>query len=171
MTLTCPETGQVVQVQRPGPEFTLRAGRIAKTFSQNQADDPKQYEGLSDEERGQKILAEMSDEELENRVVFARELVVAMCKSPKLVHHPKPDSNEIGPDDIGDDFWFLFNHAMTNYYGLKIPVADTEVEGVDLETFREESGVSGDSVDSVLLPRGDEQATTDQGLVDSAGVG
>lgn len=150
-TLECP-SGQSVQVRRPGPEFMLRAGRVARTFSKyaSKADkeqDEKERQSLSPEEYGLQTLAKMSDDELAAVMIFARELVCAMLVSPRLVREPRPDSDEIGPEDIGDDFWFLFGHGMTGYFNLKVPVGNGEVEVKDLETFRPESGVSGHGAD------------------------
>jgi hypothetical protein len=93
-----------------------------------------------------------------------------MMVSPKLVLNPDPDKDEIGPDDIGNDFWWLFEYAMTNFYGLKVPVGDEEVKVSDLESFRPESGVSGVRVDSVHVPPDTEQPLGDRGLVNSAGA-
>lgn len=165
----CP-SGQVVYVQRPGPEFTLRAGKVARTFTKSSKEDDDKYKGLTPQQINEKVFEDMDDDELKALLDFARELVVAMLVSPRLVHHPQPDSDQIGPDDIGDDFWFLFNYAMEGYFGLKVPVGDTEVEVKDLESFRAESGVSGDGVDSVLLPSNVERPDGDQGLVGSAGA-
>lgn len=148
-TLTTPG-GVEVQVRRPGPDFMLRAGRVAKTFSRTAA--KEKPEGQTEQEYGLDVLAKMSDEELAAVLVFARELVCTMLVSPKLVQNPRPNTNEIGPDDIGDaDFWFLFNYAMAGYYGLKVPVGNEEVEVSDLESFRSESSVSGSGVDGESL--------------------
>lgn len=145
-TLTCP-SGQSVLVRRPGPEFMLRAGRVARTFSKAfKQEEPAQEE--TPLEYGLSALEKMSDEELAAVMIFGRELVCAMMVSPKLVLEPRPGFNEIGPDDIGDDFWFLFNHAMSGFFGLKVPVGNEEVEVSDLSNFRDESSVQGDSVDS-----------------------
>lgn len=148
--------GVEVQVRRPGPEFMLRAGRAAQTFSRTAAKEkPKDQ---TEQEYGLDVLAKMSDEELAGVLVFARELVCAMLVSPKLVKNPRPNTNEIGPDDIGDaDFWFLFDYAMKGYYGLKVPVGNEEVEVSDLESFRSESSVSGSGVDSESLSPDTEQ--------------
>jgi hypothetical protein len=159
-TLTCP-SGVTVQVRRPGPEFMLRAGRVAKGFSKKANKEQverekKETEGMTPEEFGLHTLANMDDEELANVMIFARELVCAMMVSPKLVREPHLDSDEIGPEDIGDDFWFLFNYAMTSFYNLKVPVGEGEVEVADLETFRPESGVSGTSTDSESIPSASE---------------
>ncbi len=138
-TITCP-SGQTVQVRRPGPEFMLRAGRVAKTFSNIVG---RKGEDESAEDYSLNMLAKMSDDELAAVMIFARELVCEMLVSPRLVREPRgPD--EIGPDDIGDDFWFLFNYAMTGYFNLKIPVGDGEVEVADVESFPEVTSVSGD---------------------------
>lgn len=152
-TLTCP-SGQVVTVRRPGPEFALRAARIHKTFTKKAnkskeelEKEQQEMEGLSPEEYGLKTLANMDDEELAGVMIFTRELVCAMLVSPRLVREPRPGMNEVGPDDIGDDFWWLFNYAMTGFYGLKVPVGDAEVEVADVESFRPESSFPGDSVD------------------------
>ena len=142
-TLICP-SGQRVLVRRPGPEFVLRAGRVARTFSNTKK---KNETDLSPEEYGLSLIAKMDDEELASIMIFARELVCAMLISPRLVQNPRPGSDEIGPDDIGDDFWFLFNYAMTGFFNLKVPVSNEEVEVADVESFRSESGVSGNSID------------------------
>jgi hypothetical protein len=119
----------------------------------------------------EEMFEQMSDEELAAVVVFTRELVCAMLVSPKLVLNPNPSKDEIGPDDIGEDLWFLFNYGMTNFFGLKVPVGEAEVEVKDLETFRAEPGISGDSVDSVHLPITEpEREAANQGLVGSAGA-
>lgn len=168
-TLVCP-SGQEVRVQRPGPEFALRAGRVQRTFSKKKQTEQEQQEmeGLTPEEYGLKTLANMDDEELAAVMIFARELVCAMLVSPKLVREPRPGHNEIGPDDIGDDFWFLFNYAMTSFYNLSVPVGETEVQVKDLETFRSESGISGDSDNSASVRADTEQPVVDRGLVGSS---
>lgn len=168
-TLTTP-SGVEVKVMRPGPEFALRAARIHKTFSKKKPTEQEKQDmkGLTPEEYGLKTLADMDDEELAAVMIFARELVCAMLVSPKLVREPRPGQNEIGPDDIGDDFWWLFNYAMTNFYGLKVPVGDAEVEIADVESFRSESGISGDSDNSPEVRTDTEQPTGDQGLGYSA---
>lgn len=165
--ITCP-SGEMVHVKRPGPEFMLKAGRVARTFTKQKEEIPNDQ---NIREYGLDLLANMSDEELAKVMIFGRELVCAMLVSPKLVQNPQPDSDEIGPSDIPfEDFCFLFNHGMTDYFGIKIPVGDTEVEVKDLESFRAESGVRGDGVDSVLLPSDVEQPDGDRGLVGSAGA-
>lgn len=171
--LTCP-SGQEVQVRRPGPEFALRAGRVTRTFSEAIKRETEQAEakeeGLTPDEFGQDVLDKLSDEELAAVLVFARELVCAMLVSPKLTRVPRPGFDEIGPEDVpSGDFWFLFNYAMTGFYGLKVPVAEGEVEVSDLSNFRGESGISGDSVDSAEVRADSEQPAGDQGLVGGSG--
>lgn len=167
--LICP-SGQKVMVRRPGPEFALRAGRVHRTFTkakksnEQEEQEKKEMEGLSPEEYGLKTLANMGDEELAAVMIFARELVCTMMVSPRLVREPRPGFNEIGPDDIGDDFWFLFNYAMTNFYNLSVPVGETEVQVKDLETFRPGSSISGDSDNSPEVRTDTEQPVGDQGL-------
>lgn len=172
--IECP-SGQKVQVRRPGPEFTLKAGRIPQTF--RDVNDPKfkKLESETDDEYNQRLTVQMTDEEQEAAVAVARELLVASVVLPRLSMNPGP--GELHPDDTGIDFWFLYNYAYRNFMGIKVPVGDeaneteAEVEVKDLESFREESGVSGDSLDSVHVPITEpERATTDQGLVDSAGA-
>lgn len=150
-TLECP-SGQTVQVRRPGPEFMLRATRVHRTFSkfankEEKEEDEQEREALSPEEYGLKQLAKMSDDELAAVLIFGRELVCAMLVSPKLVREPRPNSDEIGPDDIEDDFWFLFNYAMSGYFNLKVPVGDGEVSVSDLESFHSEPSIQGVSTD------------------------
>lgn len=159
---TC-SSGKVVQVMRPGPEFALRASRVARTFTRKLSKEQEEQErletqGMSPEEFGLYTLAKMDDEELAAVMIFARELVCAMLVSPKLVRQPRPGTDEIGPDDIGNDFWELFAYAMTNFYNLKVPVGDGEVEVKDLETFRPVSGVSGISEDSESISPTTEQS-------------
>lgn len=155
---TCAD-GTEVWVQRPGPEFTIRAGRIAKTYTRflNAKED--------DEENA---LAAMSDQEQEVLVNYARELLCAMLVTPKLKLDPK--DGELHPDDTGVDFWPLFHYGMGALFKSKVPVGDTEVEVKDLETFRTESGISGDGVDGVHVPSPVERVDGDQGMVDSAGA-
>lgn len=154
--------GSTVYIQRPGPQFTLRAGRIPRTFTKSLS------EAKGNEEEK---LAELSEEEQESIVAFARELIVAMLVSPKLKLNPKPDSDELGPDDTGLDFWPLFSYGMSNFFNAKVPVGDEEVEVTDLETFREEPSVSGTGVDGPSLPVAvTERETSDPGLVHSTGV-
>jgi hypothetical protein len=143
-SLTCP-SGQVVQVRRPGPEFTFRAGRIARTFSKVHS--PTEV-AIASSDNPLSVIENMSDEELSNLMVFGRDLICATVVSPKIVLHPREGFDEIGPDDIGNDFWFLFNYVLAGFTGIKVPVGGEEVEIKDLETFREESGVSGHSMDS-----------------------
>jgi hypothetical protein len=170
IALPCP-SGKSVQVRRPGPEFMLRNGRVARTFSKSLSE-VERKPGQSAADYGSEVIEQMSDEELTTLMLFARGLVVAMMVSPKLVLNPREGHDEIGPEDVPPvDFWFLFNYGMENFIGIKVPVADTEVEVSDLETFRGESGIQGDSVDSVHVPVTEsEPATTDQGLVDSTGA-
>jgi hypothetical protein len=165
--VTCP-SGVKVSVRRPGPEFALRAGRVAKTFSQ--AIKKEKRDEQTEEEFGQDVLARMSDEELGAVLIFACELVCAMTVSPKLSRKPNAALGEIGPEDVPDeDFWFLFNYAMTGFYGLKVPVGDKEeVEVSDLETFPEESGIQGSGLDSASVQSDTEQPVADQGLGHSA---
>src|SRR5256885_4256692 len=80
--ITCP-SGQVVKDKRPGPEFVLRAGKVARTFS-----DVAGRENKKDKDY-LTVIAEMSDEELTAVMIFARELVCAMLVSPRLVREPK----------------------------------------------------------------------------------
>lgn len=145
-TKTCP-SGQVVQIRRPGPEFMLRAGKVARTFSRGLGQKPSDGDDVSAEEQGIRVIEKMTDDELAAVLIFARELVCAMLVFPRLVQNPRPGTDEVGPDDIGDDFWFLFNYAMEGYFGLRVPVGNAEVEVGDLKTFRQEPSVSGDSVD------------------------
>jgi len=168
--VTCP-SGKKPLVRRPGPEFMLRNGRIARTFSKSLSATDRRP-GQSMQDYGSQVIEQMSDEELAALMIFARGLVVAMMVSPKLVLNPREGYDEIGPEDVPPvDFWFLFNYGMENFIGIKVPVGDTEVEVSDLETFRGEPGIQGDSVDSVHVPIAEpERAATDQGLVDSAGT-
>jgi hypothetical protein len=161
-TLECP-SGQVVQVRRPGPEFMLRAGRVARTFSKysskaQKEQDAQERQSLSAEEYGLQTLAKMSDDELAAVMIFARELVCAMLVSPKLVREPRPEHDEIGPDDIGDDFWFLFNYGMSGYFNLKVPVGEGEVDIADMESFRSLDSVSGHGADSESIQPDAEQS-------------
>jgi hypothetical protein len=154
--------GSTVYVHRPGPELALRVGRIPRTFTKSVGDDG---EKLSPEER----LAQMSDEEQDATVQLAREVIVAMVASPKLTLNPR--EGELGPDDTGADFWPLFAYAMDNYFKIKVPVGEGEVEAEDLATFRPESGVPADSVDSTHIPVAESERTNaDQGLVGGAGA-
>lgn len=153
-SLTCP-SGVVVQVRRPGPEFMIRAGKRARTFSKVL---PKpEREGQSPQEYGLTVLEQMSDEDLASLMVFARDLICAMVVSPKIVLEPREGFDEIGPDDIGNDFWFLFNYGMAGFLGIKIPVGGEEVEVADLANFRDESGVSGHGVDGEDIQPASEQ--------------
>lgn len=154
-TLECP-SGQVVRVKRPGPEFTLRAGRVTRTFTRTEDKPKKKQKKQTQQEKALDDLAHMSDEELAAIVIFARELVCTMLVSPKLVLNPDPDKDEVGPDDIGDDFWFLFNYGMANFYGMKVPAGNGEVEVADLASFRGESGIQGDGVDGLHVPSADQ---------------
>jgi hypothetical protein len=163
-TLACP-SGQVVQVRRPGPDFMLRAGRVVKTFSKELLTKPKNQGEISEPERGLTFVANMNDEEFAAMMAFARELVCAMLVSPKLVQHPRPGTDEVGPDDIGDDFWYLFGYAVDGFSTLPVPVANQEVEVGDLESFRQEPGVSGDSTDGAEVRTDAEQPAAGQGLV------
>jgi hypothetical protein len=117
--------------------------------------------------QGLDALASLNDEELAAVMVFARELVCAMLVSPKLVKNPNPNSGEIGPDDIGDAFWELFNYGMGNYFNIKVPVGDQEVEVSDLESFRAESSVSGDSDNGETVRDLPQPPIGDRGLVGS----
>lgn len=155
ITVTCP-SGQKVIVKRPGPEFYLRSGRVSRTFTlalTTEKDAPA-LDAPIEEKRDfwESKIERMSDSELEALVLFAKDLIVTMVVSPRLVLNPREDSDEIGPEDIEHDFWFLFAYGMANFVGIKVPVgapgAESEVEVSDLETFRPESGVSRDSVDS-----------------------
>ena len=164
-TLTCP-SGQEVQVRRPGPDTMMKVGRVIRGFARNA--------GLTEQEAAlslAKDLADMSDEELATIMISGRELICATLVSPKLVLNPRPDMGEIGPDDMPfPDFLFLFTQVMGDFYQIKVPVGETEVEVADLETFRTESGVSRDRVDGASIPSNSEQPNGDQGLVDSAGA-
>lgn len=163
----CP-SGQKVLTRQPGPEFTLRLGKTTRSFTTPEGV-PKRREGQSDEEYGREVLDQISDDDLTQS---ARELLVAMCVSPKLSLNPDYDKGELHPDDTGIDFWPLYQHGMQKYYSRKgkVQVGDGEVEVNDLETFREEQGVSGDSVDSTHVSPNTEQPNGDQGLVNSAGA-
>lgn len=180
ITLPCP-SGQKVIVRRPGPEFTLRSGRVARTFTKAltvnaEPNAPKDANDLAAmQEYGLEIIAKMSDEDLAALMLFARDLVVTMVVSPRIVLNPREDSDEIGPEDIGNDFWFLFAYGMKNFMDLKVPVGtgdmESEVEVSDLSTFRAESGVSGHGVDGLHIPVAEsERAVDDPRLVDGAGV-
>lgn len=166
--LTCP-SGQVVLVKRPGPDFTLRVGRVARTYAAALSGKPRN-DGETDQEYYERLFDEMSEEELDAYVAYGRHLLVAMCVSPALALSPKPERGEIGPDDLGSDFWFLLDYGMRNFLGISVPVGDTEVEATDLEPFRAESGIQGDSVDGAHVQADAEQPVGDQGLVGSEGA-
>jgi hypothetical protein len=174
VAFTCPSSGKVVFIRRPGPELTLRAGRVIRTFTQalkREAEAAREgvKEGDLATDFGLNILDKLSDEELAAVVIFARELVCAMLVSPKLVLNPKPSSDEIGPDDIGDDFWPLFNYGMAGFFNLKIPVGkEEEVTVSDLESFRGEPSVSGNSDNGGKVRADAEQPIGDSGLDGSA---
>jgi hypothetical protein len=124
-------------------------------------------DGLSANERGLQVIADMSDEELAAVMVFARELVCAMLVSPRLVANPTHE-DEVGPDDIEDDFWFLFNYAMTGYFNMPVPVGEQEVQVKDLENFPEESSIQGDGDNGAEVQPDTEQPDADPRLVASA---
>lgn len=149
--ITCP-SGQVCTVRRPSPDFNLKAGRIARTFTAAFARHSKEEDSQSvtDEARGLSAIEELSDAELLSITAFAKELLVAILVSPRLVARPSPGiENEIGPEDIPNlDFWFLFNYGMTGFMNAPVPVGGQEVSVATLETFRSDAGVSGDSPDS-----------------------
>jgi len=170
LKLTCP-SGQEATVRRPGPEFVLKSGKVARTFTRSRSVNQPQ-DGQSIEEFGLDAIAQMSDTELAAVMVFARELVCTMLVSPRLVLNPREGFDEIGPNDVpSGDFWFLFNYGMQNFLGIKVPLMETEVEVKDLETFRPESGLQGDSVDGAHIPVAEsERETTDSGLVHSTGA-
>jgi hypothetical protein len=158
--LDCP-SGQQVQIRRPGPEFTLRAGKVARTFSEVLT------RKTEEEKDNLQVVAAMTDEERDAVMLFARELVCAMVVNPRLVQNPKGD--ELGPDDIGEDFWFLFNYGMTGFFNLPVPVGSAqEVEVADLKSFRAEPGVSGDSPNRAEVRPDTEQPPGDTELVDRA---
>ena len=169
----CP-TGQVVWIRQPGPELTIRLGRLPKAVAGNM---PPRRHGQTEEEYDRALeeytreaLQKVDDEEI---VTSARQLLVAMLESPKLVLNPRHELGELGPDDTGIDFWPLYEHGMNKYFraGRKlIKAGEGEVEEKDLETFRAESGVSGDSVDSIHISVAEsEPAVADSGLVNGAG--
>lgn len=166
--VTCP-SGQKVMVKRPGKEFSIKAGRVGRTFSAVLTKEDR-LKNETEEEYNARLLDGMSDNEAEASVDYCRLLLVAMCVSPKLYLKPKED--QLGPDDLPDnDFWFLVNFHSNNYAGSTVPVGETEVEAESFDTFRDESGVSGSSVDGIHLPITEsERAATDTGLVDSAGA-
>jgi hypothetical protein len=124
--------------------------------------------GLAPNEAGQKIIEKLNDEEFAAMMVFGRQMVCEMLVSPRLVQNPRPGTDEVGPDDIGEDFWFLFAHAMEAFPGLSVTVGNREVEVSDLESFRPEPGVSGDSADGAEIRTASEQPTGGQGVVNSA---
>ena len=160
-------SGQEVWTRAPGPEFTLRLGRTPRAFTTTESV-PQRREGQTEEEYGREVLDQISDEGL---VTFARELLVAMVETPKLVHEPGP--GQLGPDDTGTDFWPLYQYGMSKYFNrsVSVPAGDGEVEANDLTTFPSESGISGDSVDGVSVPVAiTEPETADSGLVNGAGA-
>ena len=149
----------------------LRNGKVSRTFSAALSTSERRP-GQSIEDYNLEAIERMSDDEMAALMVFARGLVCAMLVKPKLVLQPHPERDEIGPDDMpSTDFWFLFNYGMANFIGIKVPVGETEVEVSDLETFRPESGIQGDSVDGASVPVTEpERAATDPGLVHSTGA-
>ena len=157
ITVTCP-SGQKVVVKRPGPDFYLRSGRVSRTFTlalTTEKDAPA-LEAPIEEKRKfwEGKIERMSDDELAALLMFAKDLIVTMVISPRIVLEASDDDEDtITPEDIGNDFWFLFAYGMANFVGIKVPVgapgAESEVKVSDLETFRTESSVSGDSVDGV----------------------
>lgn len=172
--LTCP-SGQEVSLRRPDPSFMLKAGKVARTFTMSAVAMPDKADDQSMEEYGMQVVSEMSDEEQDALEEYAGKLIVASVVSPRLVLDPDPDKDEIGPKDLGYDFWFIFNYAMRNFMGIKVPVGsgdmESEVSVSDLESFRGESGVQGDGVDGVHVSVAEpERAATDSGLVNSAGA-
>lgn len=171
ITITCP-SGQEVQVRRPGPEFTIKAGRVSRTFTADRGAETKKRDDETAEQYYLRVITELSDEEIASLTAFARDFVPAMMVSPRLKLNPNPALDEIGPDDIpGSDFWFLFNYGMTNFMGIKVPIGNTEVEAQDLNSFREQSGVPGNSVDSLHIPVAEpEREVANQGLGNSAGA-
>lgn len=164
LELTCP-SGQKVIVRRPGPELMLKAGRMGRTFSAS-------AEKIKDGADPQDVIAGMSDTELRALIEFAGKMVIAMVVSPRLVENPDPDKDEIGPKDIGNDFWFLFGYGMQNFVGIKVTVGsgetETEVDVSDLESFRGKPGVQGNSVDGAHVPPVAVESGGDQRLSDSA---
>ena len=158
---TCP-SGQKVYIRRPGPEFVLRAPRGLRGLRAFITDTTPQVAGNEWE-----LMSGMAEDEQEALVEYARDLICACVTSPKLFRHPTPQ--QLGPDDTEGDFWPLFGELMRRYIGGKVAVGDTEVEEEDLKSFRPESSVPGDSVDSVHVSSDAQLDARDSGLVQGAG--
>jgi hypothetical protein len=126
MSMTCP-SGAVCEVQRPGPEVSIKAGRIIHLFKPETAGSVEQ----------------LSDEEAARIYVFARQAVAAAVTSPKLSLDEKPDS--LTPEDIPpQDFWHVFTWVMRGGPDLPVTLREGETTVEAVETFPVE--LSGDDV-------------------------
>ncbi len=132
VTITCP-SGVECDVRRPGPEIGLKGGKMMRVLHKLVGPEGKP---LPFSEVLTRIEA-LSDEELASLMIFAREVVMAAVVRPKLVARPSPGiEDEIGPDDIElQDFWHIFNWAMSGAPGVPIETKDGETTVEAVETF------------------------------------
>jgi len=102
---------------------------------------PKEGEEGTLNEQLEKI-QQLSEEDFERLMVFARDVVTAALVMPRLVARPSPGiETEIGPDDIPfTDFWFIFNWAMSGATGIPVKTKEGETTVEAVHTFPESAG-------------------------------
>lgn len=122
MPLPCP-SGELPIVQRPGPELSLKAGRLAPVFGSKPTG--------ADAET---IMQELSDEESAKIYLFARQVIVDVVVEPKITLDGKDES--LTPEDIPpSDFWHIFSWFMRGCPDISVPLKEGETTVEAVETF------------------------------------
>lgn len=127
-SLLCP-SGNVATVRRPGPDLSLKAGRVARILQPllKANADPNIDAQLE-------LIEKLPDDELNKLMAFARVVIVDVVMQPVLVANPK--EGQLGPDDVPlNDFWFIFTWAMNGGPDMPVKLAEGETTVEAVGTF------------------------------------
>lgn len=147
-------SGAVFEVKRPGPEVTIKAGRLPSNLFGRMAEAIKGKDG-SPVAKGMEVFQNMTDGEIVAFKGYADILVASAVVSPRMTAGESTEE-ALSVNDLDQvDFWHLF--AWANSGGKTLPIqvkGGGEVSIDDLETFHDDGGVPGDGA----YIEGDEQA-------------
>lgn len=132
-SFNCP-SGNVITVRRPGPDLTLKAGKVARVLK-------AQAEAGADIQKQLQFMETLPDAELEKLMDFARVLIVDVVIQPPLSLNPK--EGQLGPDDVPlEDFWAIYIAAMRGFPDMPVRTTEGETTLENVSNFPEGQGSS-----------------------------
>lgn len=122
MIMPCP-SGAECKVHRPGPELSLKAGRLAPLFG-------PRITGAD----AQNVVEQLSDEEAAGIYLFARQVMAATILEPRITLDGR--ENSLTPDDIPPaDFWHVFTWFIKGCPDIPVKTKEGETTVEAVENF------------------------------------